>query len=158
MRSKRKELADAVLIAARAMVAAADYDTSVKTFGEMQTAVQAYNAYDVAVITGAGAPWAEGSETSRQAAYMATPRQGSVRREIVALLSHVPPSAAPGYTDRQLERRTGGSHQTVSSARNWLCQSGWLEDSGVRRLTNDRPAAVWQLTVAARRELTKGTP
>lgn len=165
MRGKRKELADAVLLAAQAVEANPSYDgydihrELDEALTALAVAVRAYNAYDVAVITGAGARWAEGSETSRQAALMAAPRQGSVRHQIIGHLVNVPPLAQPGYTDRQLERRIGASHQTVSSARNWLCEAGWLEDSGHRRLTNDRAAAVWQLTAAARRELTspKGT-
>lgn len=174
MRSKRKELADAVLVAARevAHVDEAGYlpldDDLPMTWDEylaanareeqarvnLIAAVAAYDAYDVAVITGAGARWAEGSETSRQAAAMAFPRQGSVRHQIIAQLANVPPLAQPGYTDRQLERRLSGSHQTVSSARNWLVEAGWLEDSTVRRETNGRPATVWQLTPAAWRQLT----
>jgi len=170
MRGKRKELADAVLAAALAVVAlrsqhakgrveGAVFDAFIEALSRLQTEAEEYNAYDAAVITGAGARWAEGSETSRQAAAMAAPRQGSVRHQIVAHLANVPPLAHPGYTDRQLERRIGASHQTVSSARNWLCEAGWLEDSGQRRLTNDRPAAVWQLSPAAHRQLTtpKGT-
>ena len=165
MRGKRKELADAVLAAAQTVAANPSRDgydihrELDEALTALTLAVDAYNAYDAAVITGAGARWAEGSETSRQAAAMALPRQGSVRHQIVAHLANLPPLANPGYTDRQLERRIGASHQTVSSARNWLCEAGWLEDSGQRRLTNDRPAAVWQLSPAAHRQLTtpKGT-
>lgn len=176
MRAKRKELADAVMVAARAAAKAHDdwrafraSDCDIHTMVEidrshcdagsnLSLAIAEYDAYDVAVITGAGARWAEGSETSRQAAVMATPRQGSIRHEIVALMVNVPPLAHPGYTDRQLEKRLSAPHQTVSSARNWLVEAGWLEDSGVRRETNKRPAVVWQLTVAGRRHLTERKP
>lgn len=176
MRAKRKELADAVMVAARAAAKAHDtlrafmssdcpqdvllaamadrHDAS----GNLSLAIEEYDAYDAAVITGAGARWAEGSETSRQAAFMAFPRQGSVRHQIVAMMVNVPPLAHPGYTDRQLEKRLSASHQTVSSARNWLVEAGWLEDSGVRRETNKRPATVWQLTPAGRRQLTERNP
>lgn len=154
MRGKRKELADAVLVAAQALVAARTQTVYIDALTDLQGVIEEYNNYDVAVITGAGARWAEGSDTSRRAAFMAAPRQGSVRHQIVAHLVNVPPLAHPGYTDRQLERRIGSSHQTVSSARNWLCEAGWLEDSGHRRLTNDRPAVVWQLSAAGRRQLT----
>lgn len=172
MRGKRKELTDAVLIAARDYVAA-DYWLTVAVhagwgkvpgltaaaddcFAKLVAAVTAHDAFDAAVLTGAGAQWAEGSETSRQAAFLAAPLQATVRYEILALMVNVPPLAHPGYTDRQLEARLHGSHQTVSSARNWLCKGGWLEDSGLRRVTNGRPAVVWQLTPAGRRKLTGG--
>lgn len=157
MRGKRKELAAAVLVAARATVGATTQPAFMDAITLLRDSVADYDVYDAAVLTGAGARWAEGSDTSRQAAFMAAPRQGTVRHQIVAHLANVPPSAQPGYTDRQLERRIGASHQTVSSARNWLVESGWLEDSGARRLTNGRPAAVWQLTPAGRRQLTSAT-
>lgn len=158
MRGKRKELADAVIRAARewARDDADDIDSIVACNAQLAAAVEAYDAYDAAVLTGAGAQWAEGSETSRQAAFLAAPLQATVRYEILALMVNVPPLAHPGYTDRQLEARLHGSHQTVSSARNWLCKGGWLEDSGLRRVTNGRPAVVWQLTPAGRRKLTGG--
>lgn len=174
MKSKRRILEEAVL--RMAITAAHKFDT-VTAFGatdapadiltlvaddetaalrDLSLAVAEYEAVLPAPVSGADAPWAEGSDTSRQAAKLAWPVQGSARLAIVALLAGVTPSARPGYTDRQLEQRLGRPHQTVSSARNWLCEAGWVEDSGVRRSYNNRPATVWRLTEAGHQALKEG--
>ena len=51
-----------------------------------------------------------------------------------------------------------GTADTLLAWRDALVEAGWLEDSGVRRETNKRPATVWQLTVAGRRHLTERKP
>lgn len=167
MKSKRRILEEAVIEAA--LDAADAYDRLEAPNSDLATRSQAWAAFDRLSITtaeyaalsptpvsGAGAPWAEGSDTSRQAAKLAWPTQNSTRLAIVALLANVTGLARPGYTDRQLEARLRRSHQTVSSARNWLCQAGWVEDSGIRRSFNGRPACVWQLTEAAHQALKEG--
>lgn len=173
MKSKRRILEEAVV--RTAVVAAHKFDTArafavtdapadvlAQVFDDEAAALrdlsQAVEEYEAALtpVSGADAPWAEGSDTSRYAAKLAWPTQNSTRLAIVAMLASCPPSAAPGYTDRQLEARLNRSHQTVSSARNWLCLAGWVEDSGERRWTNKRPAAVWQLTDVARQALKEG--
>jgi hypothetical protein len=57
-------------------------------------------------------------------------------------------------TDDELEQRSGNSHQTISSARNWLVEAGWVQDSGKRRNTRSgRQAVVWELTPAGQRQI-----
>ena len=146
----------AVIEEARKVVS--DFDTvGWASWHDLTEAVKSLNGH-AAAMSGRGARYAgTGPETSEQSARLAGLVQRSVREQIVALLAHVPPLAAPGYTDQQLEKRLGASHQTVSSARNWLVGEGWLEDSGQRRKNpSGRMAAVWQLTPAGRAQLTKG--
>jgi hypothetical protein len=65
--------------------------------------------------------------------------------------------AWPGFTDAQLEFRLNKSHQTVSSARNWLVEAGWVVDSGMRRKTlSGRKATVWMLSPAGHARLREG--
>lgn len=164
MRTKRAELEQAVIVAARDW-READYahDAAYNPTAEygardvLADCVDALEAYAAAELTGSGARWVHGSpETSRDAAALANPVQGSVRRAIVALCAHTRPPEA-GFTDAQLERRLNRTHQTVSSARNWLVNAGWLQDSGRRFPTpSGRMAVVWELTSAAHRQLTEG--
>lgn len=162
MRTKRAELEQAVIVAARRW-----RDETSAPWGAhvsyahvervLSEAISALNAHEAAELTGSGARWVEGSpETSKEAAALANPVQGSVRRAIVALCAHTRPPEA-GFTDAQLERRLNRTHQTVSSARNWLVNAGWLQDSGRRFPTpSGRMAVVWELTSAAHRQLTEG--
>lgn len=156
MRTKRAELEQAVIVAARAWAHRGSPCESQE--GDLLDAIFALEGYDAAELTGSGARWVEGSpETSKDAAALANPAQGSVRRAIVALCAHTRPPEA-GFTDAQLERRLNRTHQTVSSARNWLVNAGWLQDSGRRFPTpSGRMAVVWELTAAAHRQLTEGT-
>lgn len=159
MRSRRRQLELEVVRAARAFAHSPVRSGAAGHLLAIIDAVKAMDALDPPPITGAGAPHAAGSETSLAAARLAYPTQRSVRRAIIAYVANVPPLAHPGYTDEQLERRLSRSHQTVSSARNWLCEQGWLEDSGVRRQTGGRrQATVWQLTDAGKRQLATGEP
>lgn len=155
MRRKQIELEQAVIAAAHNL-----RDNKPGCVTEFKDAIDALRAYEAEQVTGAEARWAEGSpETSREAAKLAWPVQKSCRLDIIALLANVPATAHPGYTDAQLEHRLKRSHQTVSSARNWLVQAGWLRDSGVRRFTpSHRKAVVWMLTDAAVRQLKEGAP
>lgn len=157
MRTKRAELEQAVIVAARDW-READYDADPTAEylarNALSDCVDALDAHEAAELTGSGARWVEGSpETSRDAALLANPAQGSARRAIVALCAHAQPPEN-GYTDAQLERRLNRTHQTVSSARNWLVNAGWLQDSGRRFPTpSGRMAVVWELTSAAHRRL-----
>lgn len=159
MRKKRAELEQAVIAAARNLNGVRleygrtgepeTYDQFIAALAALGDAIVALDNYEAAELTGEGAPWARGSETSRTAASLAVPVQASAREQIIAFLAAVPPMAHPGYTDEQLERRLNRPHQTVSSARNWLVNNGWVRDSGERRPTrNGRMAVVWQLTPA----------
>ena len=54
--------------------------------------------------------------------------------------------SALGWTDDELEQRTGRSHQSVSATRNTLMRKGYVVDSGNRRKTrsgNDAIVWVW---------------
>jgi hypothetical protein len=158
MRRKRTELEQAVIRAAREwrhVDRTLDLGDLVAKAQAVIDAVDALDAHNVAQITAAGVPYAAGSDTSYASAQLSKVTQGSARMEIVGQLARVSPLAGIGYTDEQLERRLGKSHQTVSSARNWLVQAGWVRDSGERRINagSKRPAAVWTLTEAAWREL-----
>ena len=96
-------------------------------------------------------------QTSIDAA-MNPPMLGSVRRRIIDEIRacHTLGSFAveEGLTDDQLERRLHRSHTTVSSARNWLVNAGWLTDSRFRRNTpTGREAIVWTLTSTAKQKI-----
>jgi len=161
MRKKRVELEQGVIIAARGFLAAVlgteqgfSRPYGQVKYRQLEAAVRALDLLDAADVDGSGARWNAGSETSRDAAMLAAPVQASARHAIIAALAHVPPMVEPGYTDEQLERRLGRSHQTVSSARNWLVNHGWVCDSGVKRKTrSNRDAVVWSLTPDASRQL-----
>ncbi len=163
MRKRRVELEQAVIATARDCVAMCSTWNGLgppkvqEYFKRLETALTYLNEHEAAELTGAGARWVEGSpETSRWAAGLAVPVQGSARHHIVGALSHVAELSRPGYTDEQLERRLGSSHQTVSSARNWLVEAGWVVDSGHRRLTRSgRKAVVWTLSEAGWARLTE---
>jgi hypothetical protein len=163
MRSKRVELEQAVITAARHWRTPINGDDAwaesvrQRVGLDLMDAVDALDEYGAAEISGGGVPWAKGSDTSRNSAALAVPLQRSTRHAIVAMLVNVPRMAAPGYTDAQMERRLNKSHQTVSSARNWLVQAGWVIDSGERRPNpSGRPATVWALSTAGQAKL-KGT-
>lgn len=121
----------------------------------LREAVDALDAYSDPIHDTPG-EYVEGSpETSRDAAVMLTPRSGSLRAKVldeVRIALFLTPDAK-GLTDEELERRLKGRHQTVSSARNWLVDAGWLIDSGIRRANRSgRWAVVWALSPAARRK------
>lgn len=166
-RRKRDELRENVIIAARGYVEAdmrmtnAGDDTygqasqtAEAAFWQLREATNALEAHEAAAITGSGARSVKGApETSAAAAGLAEPTQYSTRWRIARLLS----MHESGDTDDELEQRMGGRHQTVSSARNWLVEAGWVRDSGQRRKTrSNRMAVVWELTPAAHQQLTKG--
>jgi hypothetical protein len=169
MRKRRVELEQAVIACARewrgldevtthiaSLEEALDYaDAFYARFGD---AVDALNEFEAAELTGAGARWVNGSpETSRGAAGLAVPVQGSARHQIIGALAHVARMSEPGYTDAQMEHLLRRSHQTVSSARNWLVEAGWVIDSGKRRMTpSHRAAVVWKLSDAGWHKLKEG--
>jgi hypothetical protein len=146
-RRKRDELRENVIIAAREDMLSGGWKHQA-----VHDAVRALDAYEAAPITGAGARYVHGSpETSAAAAGLAAVVQKSARYEVVRFLEH------RGRTDDELESLTGRPHQTISSARNWLVQAGWVQDSGNRHKTRSgRPAVVWVLTRAAYEQLKGG--
>lgn len=123
---------------------------------ELSKAFDRLDGLDVPEITGAGhAANADAPYTAHEAASLARITQCSTRRRIVEQILLAP----PGLCDFQLERRLkqgrgDNARSTVSSARNWLTDNGWLVDSGKCRLTPARrKAIVWALTPAARAAL-----
>lgn len=152
-RSAYEERREAVLAAA--MTVGRNIMAATAIWAELQALTEAVAALDglalepVADTDGAyvlGSP-----ETSREAAMLIRPNTGSVRARILAEIA----SCRDGMlTDSHLEHRLGMKHTTVSSARNWLMNHGWVEDSRMRfTAPNDRKMVLWQLTVAARREI-----
>lgn len=86
-------------------------------------------------------------DTSANAARAALPMVGGLRRRIVYEVSRRMRYPDGGATDDQLERLLNRKHASVSAARNFLVNAGWLRDSGQRRTTESgRPAVVWVLT------------
>lgn len=145
MKSKRRTLEEAVIAAAR---------DCAKSFGATYSLLNEalFNLDEhIEEITNKRGAFVAGSATSENAANLSTLTVGSVRRRIVDEIRSVGlNSGLIGLTDDEIERRLHKPHTTVSSARNWLCQAGWLEDSGHTRVTiNKRDASVWKLTPAA---------
>jgi len=122
----------------------------------MFAAVDELDALTPAPIVDSGGASVVGSpETSAQAARLIIPRSGTVRSRI---LFEIAACGGGKLTDEMLERRLRLLHTTASSARNWLVDKGWLEDSRERALTSSRCKAVlWQLTPAARNKLRERT-
>lgn len=145
MKSKRRTLEEAVINAARSNTYSGG-----ATYYELDTAVYELDEH-IEAITDARGAFVPGSATSENAANLSRLTVGSARRRIVDEIRSVGlHSELIGLTDDELERRLHKPHTTVSSARNWLCQAGWLEDSGHTRVTtNKRDASVWKLTPAA---------
>lgn len=119
---------------------------------ELMASVSRLDSYLADISDKAGA-FNPGSPTSEAAALSSRLIAGSARHRIVSEIRSIGfNSALGGLTDDELERRLNKPHTTISSARNWLVQAGWLMDSGLTRLTRGRrEAAVWKLTEAAER-------
>jgi hypothetical protein len=96
-----------------------------------------------------GAANREGPDTEHEAANSLIPVSGIIRRRVlneIAILGKA--------TDSMLERQLKGTHQTVSSARNFLMHAGWVQDSQERVIApNGRKKILWELTPAGRRAL-----
>jgi hypothetical protein len=96
-------------------------------------------------LDSAPAPYSD-DDTSRTAADMIAPVAGSLRRSILVELYRRRNYPIPGATDDQLERALKRAHTSVSAARNFLVDTGWVIDSGHRVETcSGRPAKVWAL-------------
>ena len=153
MKSKKRQLEDDLIRLVHEMVDAWENGKSVNMrLDDIAEASFALRRHITAIDDRAGA-FAPGSATSENAAHMSRLTVGSVRRRIVdeirSIGLHSP--HLHGLTDDELERRLHRPHTTVSSARNWLCQAGWLEDSQYTRVTaSRREATVWQLSAAAK--------
>jgi len=156
-RRKRDELRENVIIAARTW-REVYYLLDGPLNEALIDAVRALDEYEAAAITGAGARSVAGApETSAQAAGLAEPVQYSTRHRVIRILDRRMERGGNGMTDDELEEASGNSHQTVSSARNWLVEAGWVRDTGIRRKTRShRQAVVWELTPAGRQQFKRG--
>lgn len=90
------------------------------------------------------------SETERAAAWAALPASGSQRRTILDAIE----AEDGGLCDHEIEARLGMNSSSVRPRRGELVSGGWVEDSGLRRLTpSGAEAVVWALTATGRRRL-----
>lgn len=86
------------------------------------------------------APYAAGSDTSKEAADAILPRVGTLQAMVLELIQ----ASRGGLTCDQVEAQMGGKHQTVSARVYELKNKGLIMDSGRRRLTRSgRKAVVW---------------
>jgi len=164
VRKKQIELEQAVIRAARAYVSGSWSASSSATLSEavaasraLSEAVAELDAHKPARRLDAPGRWVEGApETSERAAQLARPALATTRRQIIEQIAAYGQGEMRGFTDQELERRLKKSHTTVSSARNFLVEGGWLCDSGyVRKNMSGRDAVVWELTPAARVAVTE---
>ena len=86
------------------------------------------------------------TDTSANAANRMVPLAGSLRRSILIELYRRRNHPTPGASDDRLERALGRPHTSVSAARKFLYDTGWVVDSGARAETRaGREAIVWVL-------------
>lgn len=149
--SYKQDLRDAEL----AVIRAADaYDRGVANRGSGYALVEWHTLRgsldtlrDLRVQLDAPVTPSSDGNTSADAARLALPMVEGLRRRVVYQISRCMRYPIPGATDDQLERAMNCSHQSLSSARRFLVQTGWLVDSGQRMKTRTgRNAKVWILT------------
>jgi len=86
----------------------------------------------------------DGTDTEKASASFVMPRTGTQRASVLAELSNAYPG---GLTDDEIGERLPLYVNTGAKRRNDLKNQGWVQDSGVRRLTQTgAPAVVWELT------------
>jgi hypothetical protein len=100
-------------------------------------------------------PFARDSETSRQAALDAYPRQGSQRHRILLVFARqVPRETAAGYTRDELEAFTSLSGNTIRPRVQELIEGGFLtETEETRRTRSGSEATVLKITHKGRAEI-----
>lgn len=156
MKSKQRQLEEELMTLVHEMVDGWENGGSLEgMIDDVYHASYALRRHITQITDKAGA-FVPGSSTSENAAVTSRLTVGSVRRRIVDEIRAIGlhSSNIIGLTDDELERRVCRPHTTVSSARNWLCNNGWLEDSGFTRMTqNRREATVWRLTPAAQAQV-----
>jgi len=149
MRSTKTNLEQDIIKKARAFIATRSPLDEL----DLRAAVLSLDSYIEAITDDPGAANHE-SWTSINAAQLSAITAGSLRRRIVDQIYLVSTSPLRGLTDDELERRLNKPHTSVSSARNWLVQRGWLIDSGdVRQTRSLRPATVWIMTDQAKQRI-----
>lgn len=149
MRTRRRQLIDDLIRAAidwRDSIIPGTRQARYYATERLLVAINAICALEVeALHTPRHTANAEGPPTQHEAAELAKPSQASVRWKIITALAAAPNS------DETLERWLKIKHQTLSSARNWLADHGWVEDSGLRAVNRSgRRAIIWRLTPAGR--------
>lgn len=101
------------------------------------------------IDTAPGASVVGSPETSSEAARLIVPAAGSIRRRV---LYQIWLRVDQKMSDEMLEREMRMKHQTLSSARNWLVQQGFLVDSRLRaESSSGRKVVLWTLTDDGRR-------
>lgn len=156
MKSTRRVLEETVVDEARTV--ALQWQRGELSADHMRALCGRLDALDahIGAITDRAGAFVPGSQTSETAAVLGRLTVGSVRRRIVDEIRSIGlySSNVIGLTDDELERRLHRPHTTVSSARNWLCNEGWLRDSHHTRVTSSgREATVWELTDAAKAQV-----
>lgn len=148
MKSTRRTLEEAVITAARDVEAMRLIGSTVE---RLTSAVRQLDAY-LGTLEGPSA-FSIGSHTSENAAArMIIPLRVSLRRKIIDEIRTCGFALGDrrGLTDQEMEHRLHREHSSVSSARNYLVEYGWLRDTGfVRPNRSGRDAVVWGLTPAA---------
>lgn len=87
------------------------------------------------------APYVRGSDTSERAAKQIAPALGFLQQKVLDVLLSEP----KGLLCEEVERKADLSHQTCSARIRELCQRGYIEDCGERRVTSSgRSARVYR--------------
>ena len=87
------------------------------------------------------APYARGSDTSKEAAESIEPSSGTLRAHVLGFIKR---RGKRGMTCDELEHASGLTHQTASARINELMKLQAIRDSGKRRRTRSgRNAVVW---------------
>lgn len=116
--------------------------------------MDAWDAFDVVRRDLDGDRAASGRRTSIATAKTALPLAGSTRRRVLESVCAQWRMYGIGMTGSELEGRLRKSHQTVSSAVNYLEARGWLKDSGRTKPTSlNRPAIVFVPSDLALRQI-----
>lgn len=156
MRTKRNELSDDVIRYARAfrdacgdgLGLAANTD-AYQAWLWLSEALDAFDGLEPGSIeVTRHVANVDGPDTQHEAANLAKVRAKSLRSKLLAQY-RIRASLDDGLTDSEMEFMLRRSHQSVSSARNFLASAGWIYDTGRRRLNpSGGQAIVWAMTPA----------
>ena len=127
---------------------------------DIRALVEVIDDFDRTVADFAAAGGASARQTSIVAAVTTLPAKDSVRRRIVQTITAHHQMFHTGMTITEIKARLRIEHSTASAALNYVEMSGWVRDSGEKRLTQHRkPAIVWVPTdkaIAAVRDVSMG--
>ena len=83
-------------------------------------------------------------DTSQMTLALFSGKSGTIRAKVFYTNQD---AGSKGATDDEIEIAISRSHQSTSGARNTLVKDGWIQDSGLRRLTRyGNQAIVWVAT------------